>query len=191
MKKVDIYFHNDFYDIVANDLESYDYDLLFEIAFYSLAHRKKILDYLFKVALSRSYDDVLAFKTELVDCGLYRDYKKSILNSNDNFFKSSLVLYFENDLKDKLYANNLELAKTIVDSNADYILKLSNLVNISQFVCDDDTIKYIKKQMNDILREHNKDENEEYLNQILESNYKLIDNNQSILKDEKRLNYKG
>ena len=190
MKKVDIYFHNDFYDIVANDLESYDYDLLFEIAFYSLAHRKKILDYLFKVALSRSYDDVLAFKMELVDCGLYRDYKKSILNSNDNFFKSSLVLYFENDLKDKLYANNLELAKTIVDSNADYILKLSNLVNISQFVCDDDTIKYIKKQMNDILHEHNKDENEEYLNQILESNYKLIDNNQSILKDEKLLNYK-
>lgn len=184
MKKVEICFHNDYYNQVCNNLDKYDYNLLFEICMMSTWHRKKILDYLFREVLHSSYEDVMMFKAELIDCDLYFDYKKSILNGNDNFLKTCLVLYFEKDLKDELYDDNLSLAKTIVKCDEEYLLKLSNLLNISQFICDDDTIKYIKDNISTILKNNFDDEDDTYINQILENNFKLIDNNQKTLKEE-------
>ena len=184
MKKVEICFHNDYFDKVCDNLEKFDNNLIFEIAYMSIWHRKKILDYLFREVLHSSYEDVIMFKAELVDSGLYNDYKKSILNGNDNFLKTCLVLYFEKDLKNEIYKDNMTLVKEIVKCDEDVILILSNLLNVSQFICDDDTIKYIKNKMSKILYENYDDEYKEYLNQILDNNFNIIDNNQKALKEE-------
>lgn len=184
MKKVGIDVHNDYFDIVCDCLNEFKYEELLQICFLSVWHRKRILDYIFREVLHSSYDDVLLFKCDLIDCGFYNDYKKSILNGNDNFLKTCLVLYFENDLKDNLYKDNLSLAKTIVNCDEEYILILSNLVNVSQFICDDETIKYIKNKMSKVLRENLSYEDEDYLDQILTDNFNIIDENQATLKGE-------
>ena len=187
MGKVQICFHNDYYDQVCNDLSKYDYNLLFEIGYMSMWHRKKIFDYLFREFLQFSYNDVMLFKSELIDCNLYEEYVNSIINGNDKFLKTCLVLYFEKDLKEELFKDNKSLVNTIIDCDEDAKLILSNLLNVSQFICDDNTIKLIKQNMSKVLYEYYKDEDESYLKEILNNNFKIIDNNQEALKEEPKI----
>lgn len=183
----DIYFHNDFYDMVLENPEHYKYEVVRDVAFKSIGHRKKLLDFIFKKFITISYENIILFKLELIEYGMYDEYKKNIIKGDDNFLKSCLVLYFEPDLKDELFKNNKDIVDTVVKSNENDLLKLSNLINVSQFKCDENTYSLLKEQFKNLLYSYNKNITNEEKEKLLNNYYTLMDNNQINLGNSKIL----
>ena len=182
LNKNDIYFHSDSFDMVVDNPEKYDYTVLMDVSFLSIWHRKRLLDYAFKKVITSSYNDILLFKEDLKSLNLYDYYVESIIDSDDEFLKTSLIIYLDNSLKDYLFMDNLELTNAIINSNEDYVLKLSNLLNVSQFKCDKETYDYLKENFKNILYSNNK--NEEESKDLLNKYFKLMDKNQIELGNE-------
>ena len=182
LNRNNIYFHSDSFDFVVNNPEKYDYSVLMDVSFLSIWHRKRLLDYTFKKVIISSFNDILLFKEDLKSLNLYDYYVESIINSDDVFLKSSLIIYLDDSLKDSLFIDNLELTNAIINSNEDYVLKLSNLLNVSQFKCDKDTYDYLKENFKNILYSNNDDEEEN--KELLNKYFNLMDKNQIELGNE-------
>ena len=135
MKKVlyqkDFFIHNNYFDRINNNKKDYDLNYLFEIAYYSLAHRYELLDYILKKAITTSFEDIILFKTHLKDYLMYDEYINHVVNSKDNFLKTCLVLYLEKDMKDELFKDNDDLVNTILTSKEITKLRITNLLNVS------------------------------------------------------------
>ena len=169
LNRNNIYFHSDSFDFVVNNPEKYDYSVLMDVSFLSIWHRKRLLDYTFKKVIISSFNDILLFKEDLKSLNLYDYYVESIINSDDVFLKSSLIIYLDDSLKD-------------INSNEEKQLQLSNLLNVSQFKCDKDTYDYLKENFKNILYSNNDDEEEN--KELLNKYFNLMDKNQIELGNE-------
>lgn len=185
--KDNIYFHNDYIDMIVENPDDYDYNDIFYASVLSIVHRKKLLDYLFKQLIITSYKDVNLLREKLINQELYLEYIDSIINSNDSFLKTCLFLYFEPDLKDELFDNNNIILNTIINSNEGLKLKLSNIFNLSQYPCDEDTYSKLKKSFTDLFLDIYEDQSDEYKIKALEKYYELMDKNQTTVVNGKIL----
>ena len=186
----DIYIHNDFFDMVSEHPENYDPNLIFNICCETIVHRTKLISYLFKKAILTNNECLFQLKIELMDCNIYDEYIQNIIKSNDDFIKICLILYFEYGMKDMLFNNVMEMINAIINSPEEANLKLTNLLNISQFKCDEDTYEYLKSNFKKILFEYNKDAEVNEVNKILNNYYDFMDTNQINLGNSKILEKK-
>ena len=173
-----IYFHNDYIDMIVEDPDNYQYDDIFYASVLSLVHRKKLLDYLFKQLIITSYQDVTLLKEKLINQEIYIEYINSIINGNDSFLKTCLFLYFEPDLKDDLFDNNDDILNTIINANEGTKIKLSNMFNLTQFTCDKETYIKLKKHFKDLFLITYQDKSDEYKIKAISRYFELMDNNQ-------------
>lgn len=191
MKKVlyqkDIFIHNKYFDRINNNKNDYDLNYLFEIAYYSLAHRYELLDYILKKAITTSIEDITLFNRYLKDYLMYDEYINHIVNSKDNFLKTCLVLYLDKSMKDELFKDNDDLINAILSSNEIDKLRITNLLNVSSFKCSDDCIKTIKSNFKDLLFEYYKSEPDYTKEIILNNYYEIIDNNQKNLEENSKI----
>ena len=126
----------------------------------------------------------ILIKYEYYDIFLYDTvYKK------DDFLKTHVVLYLENDLFYSIFKDDFDLAKTIVKNNKfKEQYKLYDLLTLSEFQCSKKTINYIKKSIKQLLDNCNKLDPsfkvEDYINHYMD----IIDENQAYF-DEKTYKY--
>ena len=181
VKKDDLLIYNEYFDIILNNLDKYEYEEIFDMARMSFVHRKKLLNYLFKEYMCLGNKEIENLKYYLIDSDMYNEFVENIINGNDEFLKISLALYYEPKLKEIMFNDNNKVIDSIINSNEDEYLKLNNLLHVSKFKCSKETYKYLKDNFRNLLFEFNKEEKQENNDRILAYYYKIMDNWQNDL----------
>ncbi len=183
LRQEDFYFQNDYIDDVVNNLDNHEYD---EILYSSLAYFNP--EYLFDyMLLNCGIDNRIEYlKRGLKDLGCYEDYLNSVLNFGDEYLKSHVVLYLENDLLYSFFNNETEIAKAII--NVDYApkrIKIYDLMKLTEFKCSEFTIDMVKDAISNCIDNYDEKIDENYVDVLKETYFKIIDENQSAFNSKK------